>query len=195
MARMRRLWSEFKAIAINGSVLDLALGFIIGAAFATLIESFVENIFMQGVAAVFGQPNFGGISINIGETKIRYGAFLTDVLNFLLLAVALFVMVKLMLAIGVERGRPLEQRQCPYCLERVPTSALICRSCGQQLVEELPPLAEAEKLLTDRQVRRWPALPRRAGTGGPGGGGGAPLTDSDTGAAMGAASTVLPDQR
>jgi large conductance mechanosensitive channel len=185
---MRRLWSEFKSIAINGSVLDLALGFIIGAAFAALIESFVKNIFLQLVAAAVGQPDFSKVSINIGATKVMYGAFVTEVIDFVLLAVALFVIVKVMLLIGIERSRPLDERPCPYCLQKVPSTALICASCGQQLVEELPSLAEAERLLAERQARKWPTLPRR-GAGGPGGGG--QVSAETAGTAAGAASTVL----
>jgi len=189
IARMRRLWSEFKSIAISGSVIDLALGFIIGAAFAALIQSFVKNIFMQLVAATFGQPDFSKVSIHIGKTKVTYGAFLTDVLNFMLLAVALFVIVKLMLLMGVERGRPLDQRPCPYCLQRTPSTALICGSCGQHLVEELPSLAEAERLLAERQARKWPTLPHRR----PGGSdtGATQVTAETAGTAAGAATTVL----
>jgi large conductance mechanosensitive channel len=185
---MRRLWSEFKSVAINGSVLDLALGFIIGAAFAALIESFVKNIFLQLVAAAVGQPDFSKVSINIGETKVTYGAFLTDVLDFMLLAIALFVIVKVMLLLGVERGRPLDQRPCPYCLQRIPSTALICASCGQPLVEELPSLAEAERLLAERQARKWPTLPRR-GTGGQDSD--AQISSETAGTAAGAASHVL----
>ena len=59
----------------------------------------------------------------------------------------------------MERGRSLDQRQCPFCYDRVPAAALICRSCGQQLVAELPTLAEAEHLLDEREARRWPTLP------------------------------------
>jgi hypothetical protein len=85
--------------------------------------------------------------------------FLNDLLQFMLLAVALFVIIKFMTWIGVERGRPLDQRQCPFCFDRVPGAALICRSCGQHLVAALPTLAEAERLLDEREARRWPTLP------------------------------------
>jgi hypothetical protein len=158
---------------------------------------------MQLVAATFGQPDFSEISIHIGETKVTYGAFLTDILNFLLLAIALFVIVKVMLIIGVERGRPLDQRPCPYCLTRVPTTALVCASCSQQLVEELPSLADAERMLAERQARKWPTLPRRGGgqdgsqdgsqDGGQDGGqdGTMRVTAETIGTAAGAASVVL----
>lgn len=156
---MRKLWAEFKAIAIGGTVLDLALGFIIGSAFATLVQSFVTNLFLQVVASVVGEPDFQKLQITLHRTPIRYGVFLNDLLQFMLLAVALFVIIKFMTWIGVERGRSLDQRQCPFCYERVPGAALICRSCGQQLVADLPTLAEAERLLDEREARRWPALP------------------------------------
>jgi large conductance mechanosensitive channel protein len=156
---MRKLWAEFKAIAIGGTVLDLALGFIIGSAFATLVQSFVTNLFLQVVASVVGEPDFQKLQVTLHGTPIRYGVFLNDLLQFMLLAVALFVIIKFMTWIGVERGRPLDQRQCPFCFDRVPGAALICRSCGQQLVAELPTLAEAEHLLDEREARRWPTLP------------------------------------
>ncbi|GAA2589988.1 hypothetical protein GCM10010399_20120 [Dactylosporangium fulvum] len=168
---MRKLWAEFKAIAIGGSVLDLALGFIIGSAFATLMQSFVTNLFLQAVAAVVGEPDFQELQFTVHKTPIRYGVFLNDLLQFLLLAVALFVIIKLMTWIGVERGRSLDQRPCPFCYDRVPVAALMCRSCGQQLVAEVPSLADAERMLAEREARRWPVLPpitiprRRGGAG------------------------------
>jgi large conductance mechanosensitive channel len=156
---VRRLWTEFKAIAIGGSVLDLALGFIIGTAFATLIQSFVTNLFLQVVAAVVGAPDFKNLTITIHRTPLRYGVFLNDLLQFLLLAVGLFMVIKLMTLIGVERGRSLASRSCPYCLDRIPAAALTCRSCGQQLVVDLPDPEEAERLQLEREARKWPTLP------------------------------------
>lgn len=168
---VRKLWAEFKAIAIGGTVLDLALGFIIGTAFATLVQSFVTNLFLQAIAAVAGEPDFKNLAITVHHTPIRYGTFLNDLLQFLLLAVGLFVVIKFMTLIGVDRGRSLELRNCPYCLDRIPTAALTCRSCGQQLVTELPDPQAAERLQLEREARRWPALPpiaipRRRGTNG-----------------------------
>ncbi len=159
MAYMRKLWTEFKAIAIGGNVLDLALGFIIGTAFATLIQSFVTNIFLQGVAAIAGKRDFQTLDVKIADTPIRYGVFLNDLLQFVLLAFALFVVVKFMTLVGIERGRSFDQRPCPYCLDRVPRGALTCRSCGQALVSELPELEDAERMLAEREARRWPSLP------------------------------------
>ena len=156
---MRKLWAEFKAIAIGGSVLDLALGFIIGTAFATLIQSFVTNLFVQAVAVLVHEPDFKAMQFKIRGTPINYGLFLNDLLQFILVAVALFIFVKAMTLIGIDRGRPLHQRTCPYCLDRVPAGALTCKSCGHDLVKDVPDLATAERMLADREARRWPTLP------------------------------------
>jgi large conductance mechanosensitive channel len=169
---VRKLWAEFKAIAIGGSVLDLALGFIIGTAFATLIQSFVTNLFLQAVASLVGEPDFKNLTFKLHHTPIRYGVFLNDLLQFMLLALGLFLVIKLMTLIGVERGRSLEARSCPYCLDRIPAAALTCRSCGQALVADLPTPEEAERLQQQREARKWPTLPpitiprRRANGGG-----------------------------
>jgi large conductance mechanosensitive channel len=156
---VRKLWAEFKAIAIGGSVLDLALGFIIGTAFATLIQSFVTNLFLQAVAVLVHEPDFKALQFKINGTPIKYGMFLNDLLQFMLLAIGLFMVIKIMTLIGVERGRSLELRSCPYCLDRIPAAAMTCRACGQPLVSELPPPEEAERLQREREARRWPTLP------------------------------------
>jgi len=156
---MRKLWAEFKAIAIGGNVLDLALGFIIGTAFATVVQSFVTNIFLQVVALFIGTQDFNKLHVTIRHTPILYGKFLNDLLQFFLIAVALFIFVKAMTVIGIDRGRPLHQRTCPYCLDRVPSGALTCKSCGHDLVADVPDLATAERMLADREARRWPTLP------------------------------------
>ena len=140
---MRRLWNEFKSFAMSGNMLDLALGFIIGAAFAKIIESLANNVLMQMVAVIFGQPDFNELSIDVNDGHIRYGKFLTDMVNFLLLAALLFGVVKFIVFIGVGRGRAFGTQDCPYCNEQIAPTALVCRYCRQPLVDELPSLADA----------------------------------------------------
>jgi large conductance mechanosensitive channel len=145
MPGMGRVWREFRSFAMGGHVIDLALGFIIGAAFSKLIEAFAQYIVMDSVAVLFGQPNFASLNLRIGQSKIELGAFLSQLLSFLLLAWALFVLVKSISALRIGQWRAHEMRECPYCLEFVPTQALVCKHCRQQLVEELPSLEEAER--------------------------------------------------
>jgi large conductance mechanosensitive channel len=151
---MRRLWNEFKSFAMSGNMLDLALGFIIGAAFAKIIDSMVGNVLMQLVAIIFGQPDFTELTINWNGGVIKYGAFLTDLVNFLLLVALLFGVVKFIVFVGVGRGRPMTTKQCPYCHEEVQPNALICRFCHSQLVDEMPDLGAARTRLAELNRRK-----------------------------------------
>jgi large conductance mechanosensitive channel len=151
---MRRLWNEFKSFAMSGNMLDLALGFIIGAAFAKIIDSMVGNVLMQLVAVIFGQPDFKGLTIDVNGGQIFYGAFLTDLVNFVLLTALLFGVVKFIVFIGVGRGRPMTTKQCPYCHEDVHAHALICRFCHSPLVDDMPDLSGAQTRLAELTKRR-----------------------------------------
>ena len=164
MSAMRKLWREFKGFAMGGNMLDLALGFIIGTAFATLIQSLAGHVIMQFVAAIFGKSDFRELYFKINDAHIEYGWFLTDLINFLMLAAVLFLIVKFIVFVGVGQGRAFEDQNCPYCMERVDPSALVCKFCRQSLVDELPSLAEAQERLQASRARRklsLPPLPRR----------------------------------
>ncbi|HEY3563230.1 MAG TPA: large conductance mechanosensitive channel protein MscL [Kribbella sp.] len=126
---MKNLWLEFKAFALGGNMLDLALGFIIGAAFAAVVESLASNVLMQLVAAIFGKPDFGGLVLRVHGAEIKYGAFLTDLLSFILLGVVLFALVKLLKRAGLGNFRAQGQAECPYCKEFVSVDAIKCKWC------------------------------------------------------------------
>jgi large conductance mechanosensitive channel len=154
MPRMRKLWNEFKSFAMSGNMLDLALGFILGSAFAVIIQSLAKNVLMQLVAIGFGQPDFTKMSVTIHRSEIKYGAFLTDLVNFLLLAALLFLVVKFIVFVGIGQGRSFGTQECPYCEERVPPTALVCKFCRQPLVDELPTLAEARGRFEELRKRK-----------------------------------------
>lgn len=159
MPVMRKLWREFKGFAMSGNMLDLALGFILGAAFAKLIESLAGNVLMQFAAAAFGKQDFTKLFFTVNGAQIKYGQFLTDLLNFVMLAGVLFLIVKMIVFVGVGQRRVFGDKECPYCYELVSPSALICKSCGQRLVAELPTLAEAERIAEQQRARRKLGLP------------------------------------
>ncbi len=138
MPVMLRLLREFRTFTLSGNAFDLALGFLIGTAFAGLVQSLARNVLLQFVAAIFRQPDFGRLHFSVNHARIYYGNFLTDLLNFLLLALVLFLLVKVMTTVGLARTRVLAERECPYCLEQVVPHALVCKTCGQPLVSELP---------------------------------------------------------
>jgi large conductance mechanosensitive channel len=85
---------EFKEFINRGNVLDLAVAVVLGAAFGAVVTSFVDDVLMQVIAALGGQPDFSALTIDIGDGVIRYGAFLTSVISFLIIAFAVFLIVK-----------------------------------------------------------------------------------------------------
>lgn len=88
------MFKEFKEFALKGNIIELAIAFVLGAAFAALVTSFVDNILMAIVGILFGEPNFdNALVLTINDSQIRFGAFLTVLVSFVLIAVALFVFV------------------------------------------------------------------------------------------------------
>ena len=90
---MKNFIEEFKAFALRGNVMDMAIGVIIGGAFQAIIESFIENIINPLVGVIF-QVDFSNVVISLGSVNLMIGAFISSVINFFLLAFVLFVMVK-----------------------------------------------------------------------------------------------------
>lgn len=91
---MTRLAKEFRDFINRGSVLDLAVGIVIGVAFTAVLNSFVDDILNAIIGAVLGKPNFNDLTFEIGDGVVRYGAFITALINFAIVAFALFLAVK-----------------------------------------------------------------------------------------------------
>jgi len=130
------MFKEFKEFAFKGDVIDLAVGIVIGAAFGAIIKSFVDNIINPLVGIIGGgKSGLGAAAIQVTPTvAITYGAFLSAILNFLIVAFALFLIVK-----AVNRFRRAEEateRECPRCLTLVPKAATRCSACTSELVAE-----------------------------------------------------------
>jgi len=85
---------EFKAFAMKGNVVDLAVGVIIGAAFGKIVASLVEDVIMPLVGTLLGGVNFTGLAITVGSATIKYGKFIQTCLDFLIIAWAIFVAVQ-----------------------------------------------------------------------------------------------------
>ena len=90
---MKNFFEEFKAFALRGNVMDMAIGVIIGGAFQAIIKSFIDNIINPLVGVIF-QVDFSNVVISLGSVNLMIGAFISSVINFFLLAFVLFVMVK-----------------------------------------------------------------------------------------------------
>lgn len=91
---MKGFVGEFKQFISRGGVLDLAVAIVIGLAFTTVVNSFVDDILNAFIGAVVGKPNFNDLTLEIGDGVIRYGSFITALINFVIIAFALFLVVK-----------------------------------------------------------------------------------------------------
>lgn len=85
---------EFKEFIARGNVVDLAVAVVVGAAFTQVVNAFANNILMQVIAAVGGKPDFNSLSFTINKAVFGYGAFLTAIINFVIVAFAMFLVVK-----------------------------------------------------------------------------------------------------
>jgi large conductance mechanosensitive channel len=91
---MRDLWNDFKKFLLRGNLVEIAVAFILGLYFKTVVDAFVNGIVMQIVAAIFGKPNFGNLTIGLGKSELFIGAFINAVVTFVIVAFVLFFMIK-----------------------------------------------------------------------------------------------------
>ena len=141
---------EFKEFAMRGNVLDMAVGIIIGAAFGTIITSLVNDILMPPIGLVLGKVDFANLFITLqggqfitlaqakaaGATTINYGMFINTVINFLIVAFAVFLLVR-----QVNKARRETEpapaapttKDCAYCFTAIPVKAVRCPHCTSEL--------------------------------------------------------------
>jgi large conductance mechanosensitive channel len=130
--------TEFKQFILRGNVIDLAVAVVIGAAFGAIVTSLVENIITPLIGALGGQPDFSGLSFELNNSEIRYGAFLNALISFLIIAaVIFFAVIKPMNAIMTRmRTEPTPDPltgKCPLCLSEVQVGATRCPFCTQEI--------------------------------------------------------------
>ncbi|MBA2312881.1 MAG: large conductance mechanosensitive channel protein MscL [Actinobacteria bacterium] len=133
---MSKLVNELKAFAFRGNLLDLAVAVILGLAFNAVIMALVDGILMQIVAALVGQPNFDDLAIDFNGTPVRYGLFLTALVTFFFVALALFFVIRAANRLLHPRGAPAEPpktRECPYCYTPIAVLATRCSACTSEV--------------------------------------------------------------
>lgn len=138
---MRKFLGEFKDFALRGNVMDLAIGVLIGGAFSGLVTSLTENI-LSPIIGLFGGSNFDQYMLEIGQVQIKYGAFITAVINFVIMAFIVFLLVKgikRLESVGAKKEIPAEQttKACPYCCTDIDIKASRCPHCTSQLTESV----------------------------------------------------------
>ncbi|HYO40723.1 MAG TPA: large conductance mechanosensitive channel protein MscL [Nocardioidaceae bacterium] len=131
---MRSLLVSFRNFAFSGSLIDLAVGLAIGAAFAAVVESLVGDVILPLVAAIFGAPNFDALVLTVNGGQIRYGAFLTALVSFLLLAFTIMMIVQAIRhATGRETAGAQGSRECDHCKSFIPVDASVCMFCTRDV--------------------------------------------------------------
>ncbi|MGD9712365.1 MAG: large conductance mechanosensitive channel protein MscL [Thermomicrobiales bacterium] len=128
--------SEFKSFLLRGNIVDLAVAVVIGAAFTLVVNSLVDDIINPIIAAIAGKPDFSDLVINVGDAELRYGSFITALINFVLVAAAIFFFVVKPVNSIMARTKgeaAVTTRQCPECLSEIPLAATRCAHCGIQV--------------------------------------------------------------
>ena len=140
------MWREFRDFVARGNVIDLAVAVIIGAAFGKIVSSLVEGVLMPPIGRLLGGVDFSslfyvldqgkGMPASLAEAKakgvpvIAYGAFINDVINFVIIAFAVFLLVKMVnQAKGTTPPSAPTTKECPYCLSTIPIKAIRCAQC------------------------------------------------------------------
>lgn len=141
------MFKEFMKFAMRGNVLDLAVGIIIGASFGKIVSSFVGDILMPVVGLVLGRADFSNLFINLSDTKyptlaaaktagaatLNYGLFINSIVDFLIVAFAVFLLVKQLNRVWVKPVEEPTTKECPQCLSMINIKAVRCPHCTSAL--------------------------------------------------------------
>lgn len=138
---MKKFMSEFKEFISRGNVMDMAVGIIIGGAFTSIVSSLVEDI-INPILGIFGGMNFDQLHIKLlGEATLNYGKFISAILNFLIMALIVFIIMKTMNRM-VEKFKKEEApaapttKVCPFCKSEIAIDATRCPHCTSVLEEK-----------------------------------------------------------
>ena len=134
---MKKFLEEFKKFALKGNVMDLAVGVIIGGAFQAIVTSLVGDI-VSPVIGIFASTDFSNLILTVNGAEIKYGAFITAIINFLIMALIIFCMVKglnKLVSIGKKEEAPAEptEKTCPFCQSKISIKATRCPYCTSAL--------------------------------------------------------------
>lgn len=138
---------EFKQFAIKGNVIDLAVGFVVGAAFGKIVTSFTNDILMPPIGLGLGAVDFANLFINLsskhyptiaaakaaGAPTLNVGLFINTIIDFLIIAFAVFLLVKWVNHLVGEKPASPTTKECPYCLSAIPLGATRCPHCTSEL--------------------------------------------------------------
>lgn len=153
---------EFKEFALKGNIMDMAVGVVIGGAFQKIVNSLVNDIIMPAISVITGNVDFTDMVFTVGDASIKYGNFITTIVDFLIIAFSIFLVVKYLnklnklkelgdLAAKLDKNGKIikhkeevqeepkepETKVCPYCLTEIKYHATKCPHCTSELVEKV----------------------------------------------------------
>jgi large conductance mechanosensitive channel len=154
---MKKVWDEFKTFAIKGNAVDLAVGVIIGASFGAIVNSLVKDMIMPPISLLTGGLDFsnkflvlraardGATTFNtpadaakVGAVTWNYGNFITLIINFVIVAVAIFLVIRLINQLRHPAEKPVDTKECPACAMKIPIKATRCPHCTSELSAATP---------------------------------------------------------
>ena len=147
------MFKEFKEFAMRGNVVDMAVGIVIGAAFGTIVKSFVDDVLMPPIGLLLGNVDFANLFITLkegskaagpyaslaaakaaGAVTLNMGLFINTVISFLIVAFAVFLVVRGMNTLKMQEAPPPpDTRECPFCFSTIPLKASRCPHCTSEL--------------------------------------------------------------
>lgn len=143
------MFKEFKAFAMRGNVIDLAVGVVIGAAFGKIVTSFVNDVLMPPLGLILGKVDLKGLYYSLDgklyenleaadkvhAPVLKYGMFLQNVVDFVIIAFVIFLVIRQINRLSRPQGAPATPttKECPQCLSVIPLKAVRCAHCTSQL--------------------------------------------------------------
>lgn len=153
---------EFKEFALKGNIMDMAVGVVIGGAFQKIVNSLVNDIIMPAISVITGNVDFSDMVFTVGDASIKYGSFITTIVDFLIIAFSIFLVVKYINKLNklkelgdlaaskldkdgkfikhkeeVKEPQEPETKVCPFCLTEIKYHASRCPNCTSELNEEV----------------------------------------------------------
>lgn len=144
--------ADFRKFLLRGNVLELAVGIVIGVAFTAVVTSFVNDLLMPPIGRVLGDRNFNDLFVSLdgtvypslaaakaaGAPTLNYGVFFTTVLNFVLVGLAVFLLVRALNRMTARPAPAPTTRECPYCTAVISIRAVRCPQCTSEVTAPLP---------------------------------------------------------
>jgi large conductance mechanosensitive channel len=146
------MFKEFKEFIMRGNVLDLAVAFIMGGAFGTIVKSLVDDVIMPPIGLALGDVDFSNLFALLkagskaappyatlaearaaGAVTLNYGLFINTVISFIIVALAVFFLVRMANRLMPKQAAPVTTRDCPYCKMPIPLGAIRCPECTSEL--------------------------------------------------------------